>query len=98
MPGLRALSLSLPLMLGGASPMTPPDVIRAGEVMATLNDWRAILLVALVLCALMFCGLIWVVAMTFRIIGKTAEATAAHAQALQAVNITLSRIESESGR
>ena len=87
------LVMTLPLLLGSAAPQTP-DVIRAGEVMATLNDWRAILFIALFLSIALLGALIWVVAMSFRLMQKTATALAAQSSATTAMSITLSRLES----
>lgn len=70
-----------------------PDVVRAGEVMATLNDWRAILLVAMVLVALLLGALLTTVFFAFRAWLKSSEALGMIRESLSATNVLLARFE-----
>lgn len=100
------IAASWPAALVAAEPAAvhlpqPPDIVAAGQVMATLNDWRAILFVALVLSALLLFALLWVVGMSFRLVTRQIAANAETAEALRALNTstvtgtaTLSRVES----
>lgn len=85
------------LLVAAAQPMTAPDVVEAGRVMAELDDWRAILFVALVLCALMLVALLAVVGMAFRAWAKSAEALSAVREVIGTLSIIVARIETKLG-
>ncbi len=78
-----------------------PDVVEAGRVMATLDDWRAILFVALLIVVMQFIALVWVIGLSFRVTSKqiaanvdTAAALREMTSAQQSTAATLSRLES----
>ena len=73
---------------------TGPDVIEAGRVMATLNDWRAIMFVLLVLVAMMFGGLMTAIWASYRVGIKSAIGMSELSGNLTANNVVLSRNES----
>ncbi|MDG6079742.1 hypothetical protein E3U23_11135 [Erythrobacter litoralis] len=87
----------LDLLLAAAPTMSAPDVVEAGRVMAELDDWRAILFVALVLCALMLAALLGVVFMAFRAWTKSADALGAVREVIAGLNIIVARIETRLG-
>lgn len=56
---LPILLLAWFLAVSASGPVSPLDVNETGRVMATLNDWRALMLVMLVLIALLISSLLW---------------------------------------
>ena len=69
------------LLTTSASPL---DVNETGRVMATLNDWRAIMLVMLVLIALLISALLW----AFGKLAKTVEVMVTLREAISSLNDT----------
>ena len=97
----RVAILALLPMMTAATPVGTPDVIRAGEVMATLNDWRAIVFSLLLIVALLLAALLALFGVMLGTIRKQAMAAAETAVALREANdvtrgmlATMSRIES----
>lgn len=80
----RALAI-LPcyFLLSAASP-SPLDVNEAGRVMATLNDWRALMFVMLAVVVVQLGGLLW----AFGKIAKAVEVMATLREAISALSGT----------
>lgn len=92
-----------------ALPITPVDLNEAGRVMATLDDWRAIMLAQLIIMAVLIALIIGLVIVVVRMAGKRSsndeatltvvkENTAAmsdHAASIRAIEVLLSRWEAE---
>tara|TARA_R110002072_G_scaffold38314_4_gene110920 strand:+ start:28829 stop:29113 length:285 start_codon:yes stop_codon:yes gene_type:complete len=72
-----------------------PDVVAAGQVMAQLNDWRAILFVMIVMFAVLMAAFLAVVFFAFRSWMKQAEALGAIREAMVGTNVILARFESQ---
>lgn len=75
--------LLMPLWLLTVS-ASPLDVNETGRVMATLNDWRAIMLVMLVLITLLVSSLLW----AFGKLAKTVEVMVSLRESVVALNET----------
>lgn len=81
----RCLML-LPLwaMLTSAAPAVPLDVNETGRVMATLNDWRALMLVMLAIITVLVGALLW----AFGKLAKTVEVMVTLRETISALNDT----------
>lgn len=98
---IAALAPLLFLTASAAPVPTAPNVVVAGQVLATLNDWRAIVFTLLVIVALLLFALLSLFAVMLGTIRKQAAAAAETAVALREANdvargvmATISRIES----
>lgn len=103
-----ALLMPCLLLTASASPMQPADINEAGRVLATLNDWRAIIFAMLFIIFLMLGALLW----AFGKLSKAVESMVSLREAITTLNTLaqsgamdardnraiLSRIESELAR
>jgi hypothetical protein len=63
-----ALLMPFWLLTVSASPVQPVDLNEAGRVMATLDDWRAILFIAMFLIVLLVGALLWAFAKLAKVV------------------------------
>lgn len=78
-----ALLMPIWLLTASASPV-PLDVNETGRVMATLNDWRALMLVMLAIITVLVGALLW----AFGKLAKTVEVMVSLRESIVALNDT----------